>query len=87
MRAISAVFTISRVAEVPGEDEELLHELSVGMFPEDGCLWVLDAGDREIHAFTDYGIECLKQIIADERVADRAPKQVSPGGVSQTREE
>ena len=87
MPAISAVFTISRVAEVLGEDEEWLHELSVGMFPEDGCLWVLDAGEREIKAFTDYGIECLKQIIADERVADRAPKQVSPGGVLQTREE
>jgi hypothetical protein len=36
--------------------------------------WVLDIGDREIQAFTEYGIECLKQIIADERTAGRAPR-------------
>ena len=86
MPATSVVFTISRVAQMLGEDEEWLHELSVDMFPEDGCLWVLDAGEREIHAFTDYGIECLKQIIADERAADLARKQSSRGGASQTRE-
>ena len=43
------------------------------MDPEDGCLWVLDVGEREVPAFTQYGIECLQQIIADERGASRAP--------------
>jgi hypothetical protein len=36
--AISAVFTIGYVAEMLGEDEEWLWDLSIGMLPEDGCL-------------------------------------------------
>ncbi|MGP0088755.1 MAG: hypothetical protein ACLPKB_02165 [Xanthobacteraceae bacterium] len=56
-----------------GEDEEWLWELQIGMFPEDGCLWVYGLGDDGIVAFTECGIECLKQIIANERTAGRAP--------------
>jgi hypothetical protein len=48
-----------------GEDEDWLHELSIDMFPEDGCLRV-------------YGIECQKQIIANERAAGRAPTPSQP---------
>jgi len=77
MAAISFVFTLARVAEILGEDEGWLQELSIGMFPEDGCLWVLDTEGREVAAFTDHGIECLQQIIADERAADRVPKRKS----------
>lgn len=73
MAGIPFVFTIARVAEMLGEDEEWLFDLSMGLDPEDGCLWVLDVGDREVQAFTEYGIECLKQLIADERTAGRAP--------------
>jgi hypothetical protein len=40
--AISHVFTISRVAEMLGEDEGWLNEISVELDPEDGCL-VTDA--------------------------------------------
>jgi hypothetical protein len=40
MAAISAVFTISYVADLLGEDEDWLFELSIGMEPEDGSLWV-----------------------------------------------
>jgi len=43
------------------------------MFVEDGCLFVYGGKDDAITALTDYGIECLKQIIADERAAGRAP--------------
>jgi hypothetical protein len=71
--AISAVFTITYVAEMLGEDEEWLHKLSIDMFPEDGCLRVYGVGEDGVTAFTDYGIECLKQLIADERTAGRAP--------------
>ncbi|MGI9423770.1 MAG: hypothetical protein ACR2PA_11290 [Hyphomicrobiaceae bacterium] len=74
MAAISFVFTIARVAEMLGEDEAWLHELSIEMFPENGCLCVLDTGEREITAFTEYGIECLQQTIASERAARNAPK-------------
>jgi hypothetical protein len=73
MAGIPYVFTLARVAEMLGEDENWLHDLSLGMDPEDGYLWVYDVGEREMPAFTKNGIECLRQIIADERAADRAP--------------
>ena len=43
MAAISAVFTISYLANLLGEDEDWLFELSIGMQPEDGSLWVYGA--------------------------------------------
>jgi hypothetical protein len=73
LAAISAVFTIGYVAELLGEDEDWLYELSIDMFPEDGCLRVYGVGEHGVTAFTEYGIECLKQIIADERAAGKAP--------------
>lgn len=76
MAATSAVFTISYVAKVLGEDQDWLHELSIDMFPEDGCLHVYGIGDDGVTAFTEYGIECLKQIIADERAEGKSPPQV-----------
>jgi hypothetical protein len=56
---ISYVFTINRVAEMLGEDEDWLHELSIGMFSEDGCLTIYGTGEETTTAFTEYGIECL----------------------------
>ena len=76
MAAITAVFTITYVAEMLGEDEDWLWELSIDMFPEDGCLRVYGVGEDGVTAFTGYGIECLKQIIADERAAGRAPPPI-----------
>jgi hypothetical protein len=74
--AISAVFTINYVAEMLGEDKDWLHELSIDMFAKDGCLRVYGVGDDGVTAFTECGIECLKQIIADERAAGTAPPSV-----------
>ena len=76
--AIAAVFTIGYVANRLGEDEDWLYELSIDMFPEDGCLRVYGVGEDNVTAFTRDGIECLQQIIADERAARRAPPQVKP---------
>ena len=76
--AIAAVFTIGYAANMLGEDEDWLHDLSIDMFPEDGCLHVYGVGEDGVTAFTEYGIECLRQIIADERTAGRAPPQVKP---------
>ena len=76
--AIAAVFTIGYVANMLGEDEDWLYELSIDMFPEDGCLRVYGVGEDGVTAFTKHGIECLQQIIADERTARRAPPQVKP---------
>ena len=76
MAAISHVFTLEYVAEQLGEPEEWLRDLQVDMEPEDGCLWVHGVGEDGVPAFTAYGIECLKQIIADERAACRAPPKI-----------
>ncbi len=45
MAAISAVFTIAYVADLLGEDEDCLHDLSIDMFPEDRCLYVYGLGE------------------------------------------
>src|SRR6266567_9144760 len=76
--AISAVFTIGYVANLLGENEGWLHDLSIDMFPEDGCLRVYGIGEDSVTAFTEYGIEYLQQIIANERAAGQAPPQVKP---------
>jgi hypothetical protein len=46
MAGISYVFTISRVAEMLGEHEEWLDEISVQLDPDDGRLRVLGLGDE-----------------------------------------
>lgn len=78
MAGISFVFTIARVAEMLGEDEDWLHELSIAMDPEDGCLWVVDTDERTIPAFTEHGVECLQQIIADLRSTGQALPKATP---------
>ena len=50
--AIAAVFTIGYVANMLGEDEDWLYELSIDMFPEDGCLRVYGVGEDGVTAFT-----------------------------------
>jgi hypothetical protein len=75
LAAISAVFAINYVAEMLGEDEEWLWELQMDMFAEDGCLRVYGVGEDGVPTFTEYGIECLKQIIADKgRPDERAAR-------------
>jgi hypothetical protein len=76
LAAIALVFTIGYVANQLGEDEDWLFELSGDMFPEDGCLWVYGVGDDGVPAFTKDGIENLRQIIADQRNAGRAPPEL-----------
>ena len=63
MAAITSVFTIARVAEMLGEDEDLLHEVSLDMEPEDGVLWIYGVGGEEVLAFTAFGIENLRDLI------------------------
>jgi hypothetical protein len=74
--AITAVFTIGYVANLLGEDEDWLHDLSIDMEPEDGCLHVYGVGDDGVTAFTQRGIKCLQQIIANEKAAGSEPPQV-----------
>jgi hypothetical protein len=73
MAAISAVFTIGYVANLLGEEEDWLFDLSINMFPEDGCLWIHGVGEDGVPAFTQDGLENLRQIIADQRADGRGP--------------
>jgi hypothetical protein len=51
MAGISYVFTITRAAQIPGEDEDWLHEICTEMDTEDGRLIVLGPGeDNGLHA-------------------------------------
>jgi len=50
MAGISYVFTIGRVAEMLGEDEEWLDEISIVLDPEDGRLGVLGLGEESTTA-------------------------------------
>ena len=75
MAAISTVFTVGYVANLLGEDEDWLLDLSIGMEPEDGTLWVYGIGEDGVRAFTQDGIDNLRHII-DERAAGTAPPQV-----------
>jgi hypothetical protein len=76
--AIASVFTIGYVANLLDEDEDWLHELSIDMFPEDGRLRVYSVDEDGVTAFTEDGIENLRQIIVDERTAGRAPPRIKP---------
>jgi hypothetical protein len=62
----SHVFTI-RVAAMLGEDEDLLWDLVDQLEPEDGCLWVYGVGDEHTIAFTERGLESLREIIAEQK--------------------
>jgi hypothetical protein len=66
MAAITHVFTIRRAAQILARDEETIWTLSDQLGPEDGMLWVYDDQGAEILAFTEYGIENLREIIKDQ---------------------
>jgi hypothetical protein len=52
------VYTAQLVAKRLGVNENLIHELTLGLEPEDGVIWVYGVDDDDgILAFTDDGIE------------------------------
>ena len=70
MAAPAHAFTISRAAEILGEDEELLWDLE----PEDGCLWIHGINDQQTMAFTDWGLECLQDLISEHKRSTSPPR-------------
>ena len=52
MAAISRVYSIRRVAQMPGRDEDHPWEFADQLEPEDGKIWVYDADEVETLAFT-----------------------------------
>jgi hypothetical protein len=76
MAAISRVFTLARVAELLGEDEDWLHEISIELDPEDGMLTVYGVDDEGTTAFSEFGIENLRELVQIHR--DLAERQSTP---------
>lgn len=67
---VYSVTVISAVAQQLGVEEDLLHEISIGMEPEDGVIRVCglsDDNDISIRAFTDDGIDELKNLLEMHR--------------------
>jgi hypothetical protein len=60
---VGHVYTIARVAEMLGEDEDWLSDIANEMDREDGLIWVYGSGDEGVMAFTDFGIETLQGLI------------------------
>lgn len=71
MAAISHVFTIRRAAEILGQNEELIWQVSDDMEPEDGVLWVYDTSNPETRAFTPDGIDAVRQLISEQNLRKR----------------
>lgn len=67
MAAITHVFTLARVAEMLGEDQDWLNDISDELEPEDGLIAVYGTGEEYTIALTELGIENLKQIIQIHR--------------------
>lgn len=77
------LYTLRCVAQMLKEDEAFLHDCSIEMFPEDGCLSAYDeypATERSepIVVFTEDGIENLRYIIAECRDLGKGPPKPVP---------
>ena len=57
------MFTISRVAEMLGEDEQWLQAIADYMEPEDGRFTVCGTNNISTAAFTPFGTESLKELM------------------------
>lgn len=51
------VYTVDRIARDLGVHEDLIHDLALGLGPEDGLIWVYGLDDDGVLAFTDEGLE------------------------------
>jgi hypothetical protein len=67
LNKVHSVKTVDRVAAELGETIDRLHDLAIGMDPEDGVIWVYGTAEIEMLAFTPFGIENLVEMIAMER--------------------
>jgi hypothetical protein len=64
---VYAVMSLARVARDLGESEDLLDELTDQMDTEDGLIWVYGTDEHPTMAFSDDGVECLRELIANRR--------------------
>ena len=57
------VYTIARVAEMLGENQDWLWDVANEMDQEDGLIWVHGPGDDSVMALIDFGIETITGLI------------------------
>ena len=67
LNKVHSVKTIDRVAAELGETVDRLHDLVIGLEPEDGMIWVYGTAEVGVLAFTPFGVENLLEMIAMER--------------------
>lgn len=75
MARVSHFHSIDRVAELIGENVELLEEISITLDDADGMVIIWTDNNESITAFSDDGIDVLKEIIADIRTWDGGIRQ------------
>ena len=80
--AISYAYTMRLVAEMLGESEDDIHQLTISMEPEDGVFGVIDKleGDdtSSLTVFTEDGIDNLRELILDmKRNGQWPPEKLS----------
>jgi hypothetical protein len=61
------VRTITRIAKDLGADEDLIHDLTLDLEPEDGVIWVYGLDTDGILAFTDDAIEEVQRPLDEYR--------------------
>jgi hypothetical protein len=67
------VWTVAVLARDFGVDEDLIHDLTLGLEPEDGVIWVYDVENEDgALAFTDDGIQEVRLLLAEHRRITRA---------------
>ncbi|TIT17360.1 MAG: hypothetical protein E5W70_32210 [Mesorhizobium sp.] len=60
------IYTVEGVARDLGVSEALVQELTLGLEPQDGVIWVYGAIDDDgIFAFTDEGVEEAKLLLEE----------------------
>jgi hypothetical protein len=74
LAAPSHAITILRAAEILGEDEDLLWDKATDMQPEHGCLWVYDTTDQQTVAFTNAGMESLREMLPEYKRRRLSPR-------------
>jgi hypothetical protein len=62
------VYSVGSVAKRLGVEERLIHDLTVGLEPEDGVIWVYGLDDDDgTMAFTDDGIDEVRLLLEEYR--------------------
>lgn len=69
---VHAVRTLALIASELGEDADWLADIATDLEPEDGLIWVCDTQHPHgTMAFSDFGIESLRNLIDVYRSAPR----------------